>query len=60
MLRFETLTWVPIDRRLIVPDLLTGEDRDWLDAYHAEVLVRIGPLVDKDDAAWLARACAPL
>ncbi|MBU2962424.1 aminopeptidase P family protein [Citreicella sp. C3M06] len=59
MLRFETLTWVPIDRRLIVPDLLTEEDRDWLNAYHAEILVRIGPLVDTEDAAWLARACAP-
>ncbi|MBN8189337.1 aminopeptidase P family protein [Salipiger thiooxidans] len=60
MLRFETLTWVPIDRRLIVTALLTAAERDWLDAYHAEVLERIAPLVEGEDATWLAAACAPL
>ncbi|MCA0961221.1 aminopeptidase P family protein [Salipiger bermudensis] len=60
MLRFETLTWVPIDRRLVVPALLTQAERDWLDAYHDEVLARIGPLVEGADADWLAAACAPL
>ena len=38
MLGFETLTFAPIDRRLIDVDLLTPEERDWLDAYHAKVL----------------------
>ena len=60
MLRFETLTWVPIDRRLIRKDLLTEPERDWLDSYHAGVLERIGPLVEGDEAEWLKRACAPL
>ncbi|MBY6005456.1 aminopeptidase P family protein [Salipiger bermudensis] len=60
MLRFETLTWVPIDRRLVVPALLTQAERSWLDAYHEEVLARIGPLVEGADADWLAAACAPL
>ncbi|MBN9677326.1 aminopeptidase P family protein [Salipiger bermudensis] len=60
MLRFETLTWVPIDRRLVVPALLTQAERSWLDAYHEEVLARIGPLVEGADAEWLAAACAPL
>ncbi|MBN9886341.1 aminopeptidase P family protein [Salipiger abyssi] len=60
MLRFETLTWVPIDRRLIVTDQLSRPERDWLDGYHAQVLARIGPLVEGEDADWLKRACAPL
>lgn len=60
MLRFDTLTWVPIDRRLIVTDLLSRDERDWIDAYHAGVTERIGPRLDGADAAWLARACAPL
>ena len=34
---FETLTLAPIDQRLIDPALLTGAERDWLDAYHARV-----------------------
>ena len=60
MLAFETLTWVPIDRRLIARDLLGPAERAWLDDYHAEVLARIGPRLDGADLAWLERACAPL
>ena len=57
---FETLTFAPIDRRLIEPALLSPSDRAWLDTYHAEVMARIGPLVDDATRAWLAAATAPL
>jgi len=57
---FETLTLVPIDRRLIDPALLSPEERDWLDGYHRRVLEEIRPLVDGETAAWLERATAPL
>ncbi|HLS18878.1 MAG TPA: aminopeptidase P family protein [Paracoccaceae bacterium] len=60
MLGFETLTWCPIDRRLIDKDLLDTESRAWLDAYHAEVLERVGPLVEPEVREWLETACAPL
>jgi Xaa-Pro aminopeptidase len=60
MYRFETLTYVPIDTRLIDTGLLTEAERDWLNAYHTEVLARIGPLVEGDVSTWLARACAPI
>ncbi len=60
MLRFRTLSWVPIDRRLIDPAALAPDERAWLDAYHAEVAARIGPRVEGDAAAWLAHATAPL
>jgi Xaa-Pro aminopeptidase len=59
-LDFETLTWVPFDRRLIVVDMLTPAERDWVDAYHAGVQERIGPRVDDASARWLQWACAPL
>lgn len=57
---FETLTWVPIDRRLIVAEMLSQPERAWLDAYHAGVLDRIGPLVGPAARAWLSTVCAPL
>ncbi len=57
---FETLTFVPFDRRLILADTLSREERDWLDAYHAAVLERIGPRVSPITREWLAAACAPL
>ena len=57
---FETLTFTPIDRRLVRVDLLTPHERDWLNVYHAEVLEKIGPLVGDDTRAWLTQACAPV
>jgi len=60
MLGFETLTMAPIERDLIEPALLTAAERDWLDAYHAEVARALGPLMEGEDAAWLAAKCAPI
>jgi Xaa-Pro aminopeptidase len=60
MLGFETLTLAPIDRRLIIAELLTAEIRAQLDAYHARVLALIGTLVEPDVRTWLREACAPL
>ena len=59
-LAFETLTFVPLDRRLIATDLLAPGERDWLNAYHAEVLAKIGPRLSEPAAAWLKAACAPI
>ncbi len=60
MLGFETLTLAPIDRHLIDPALLAAPERDWLNAYHAQVLERIGPELQGPAQAWLAQACATL
>ncbi|MFZ5721186.1 MAG: aminopeptidase P family protein [Pseudomonadota bacterium] len=57
---FETLTLAPIDRRLIVRDLLTPEERAQLDAYHARVRHVIGPQLEPEVRAWLADVTAPL
>jgi Xaa-Pro aminopeptidase len=58
--RFETLTWAPFDPVLIDPELLTPSELGWLNAYHAEVLDKIGPRVPIDVADWLKQACAPI
>ncbi len=60
MLCFETLALVPVDRRLIVVEELSGGERDWVNAYHAEVLEKIGPLVSEAARGWLEAACAPI
>jgi len=59
-LEFDTLTLTPIDRRLIVRDMLSTTERDWLDAYHAEVQAKIGPRLEGADRDWLARMTAAL
>ncbi|MDE3238304.1 MAG: aminopeptidase P family protein [Paracoccaceae bacterium] len=60
MLAFENLTWVPIDRRLVDRTILSQAERDWLDAYHAEVRAKIGPRVSDAARAWLDGATAPI
>ncbi|MET0365992.1 MAG: aminopeptidase P family protein [Sphingobium sp.] len=60
MLGFETLTLAPIDRTLIVLDLLTDSERAWMDAYHARVADVVGPQLDGEARAWIEAACAPL
>ncbi len=60
MLAFETLTFAPIERSLILPELLSPEERAWLDAYHAEVLAIVGPQLEGAERAWLEAKCAPI
>ncbi|MEO1364673.1 MAG: aminopeptidase P family protein [Pseudomonadota bacterium] len=60
MLCWRTLTFAPIDRRLVVPALLEAATRDWINVYHAETLEKIGPRVSDDARAWLVAACAPI
>ncbi|MBV1926065.1 MAG: aminopeptidase P family protein [Rhodobacteraceae bacterium] len=60
MLNWRTLTFVPIDRRLIVTETLTQAERDWLNAYHAEVMEKIAPRVGSAAKLWLDEATAPL
>ena len=59
-LAFETLTLCPIDTRLIDLELLSTQERDWLNAYHARVDSALGSRVAPETRDWLARACAPI
>jgi Xaa-Pro aminopeptidase len=59
-LGFETLTFAPIERRLIVKEMLSPQELAWLDTYHAQVVETIGPQLQADERAWLEAACAPL
>ena len=60
MLDWETLSFAPIDRRLIVPEMLEPAHIDWLNAYHTEVAEKIGPRVSPVTKLWLDAATAPL
>ncbi len=57
---FETLTLAPMDRRLVLPELLSPSELDWLNAYHARVRDIIGPELGPLDRAWLEAATAPI
>jgi Xaa-Pro aminopeptidase len=57
---FETLTLVPIDRRLIEMSMLSYDEISWIEIYHAKVAAALMPLVDDATRPWLAAATLPL
>ncbi|MBK9245015.1 MAG: M24 family metallopeptidase [Burkholderiales bacterium] len=59
-LRFETLTLCPIDSRCIERDMLSADEIAWLNAYHAEVASRVGPLVSGPAREWLESRTRPI
>jgi Xaa-Pro aminopeptidase len=60
LLGFDTITRAPIDRRLIVAELLNAEERAWLDNYHARVRTDLIELIDEPSRSWLMAATSPL
>lgn len=58
-LKFAHLTQIPIQKSLINIDIMTDVDLDWLDAYHAEVLQKVAPLLEVGSPAltWLVKSC---
>jgi Xaa-Pro aminopeptidase len=60
VLGFETLTFAPIDRNLIDLSLLSEEERQWVDDYHAKVLTIVGPQLEGEARDWLWEQCRPL
>lgn len=56
-LTWETLTLFPYDTTLIDFTLLTEQERQWINDYHAEVYRRVSPLLNPDEAEWLKEKC---
>ncbi|SFO85144.1 aminopeptidase P family protein [Qipengyuania nanhaisediminis] len=59
-LGFETLTHVPLDRKLVDKSLLSEREIAWWNEYHARTRDILAPQLEGDDLAWLERECAPL
>lgn len=60
MLGFEALTLAPIDLAVVEVSILTEQEIQWLNDYHARVRATIGPLVDRQTAVWLDQATRPV
>lgn len=59
-MHFETLTFVPFDRKGIDKSLLSEDEVAWLNDYHASVYEKISPFLTNEEAEWLKEACRPL
>jgi Xaa-Pro aminopeptidase len=59
-LAFETLTHVPLDRRLVDVALLSEREIAWWNDYHAKVREVLAPRLEGADLGWLEEQCQPL
>lgn len=59
-MHFETLTFVPFDRKGIDKSLFSEDELAWLNDYHASVYEKISPFLTNEEAEWLKEACRPL
>ena len=59
-LDFETITFAPIDLRLVDPALLSQAERDWLNEYHRDVREKLEPRLSDDAKLWLKTATRPI
>lgn len=59
-LKFETITLCPICKKGIIPELLTAEEREWLDNYHQQVYEKLSPSLNEEEQEWLKEACSKL
>lgn len=59
-LEFETLTCCHIDTSAVLVDLLTQEERDWLNSYNEKVYRTLSPLLPAETGAWLRYKTAPI
>jgi Xaa-Pro aminopeptidase len=59
-LEFETLTFVPIDRRLISLNLLDNNELEWINNYHTQCWLRVKDHVTAPTRTWLKTMTRPL
>ncbi|CCK78415.1 aminopeptidase P family protein [Desulfobacula toluolica] len=52
-MKFENLTYCHFENNLIDTDMLSGEEKDWINSYHTMVYEKLSPELDKDVASWL-------
>ena len=55
-MKFETMSYVPIDLDGVDVELLSEEERKWLNDYHEEVYNKLSPYLAEEEKEWLKKA----
>ena len=56
-LRFETITLCHFDTSAVIVNLLTEDEKAWLNAYNARVFETLSPMLPAEIASWLEEKC---
>lgn len=56
-LKFNPLTLVPFDWKIINSTLLTPQEKNWLNNYHKQITDLIYPHLNKNEQTWLMKMC---
>ena len=59
-LQFESLTLCPIDTTPIIIEMLSPEERQWLNDYHQMVYNRLASYLTSEEQDWLLQATKPI
>ena len=59
-LRFETITLFPFDLSLFETEIMTDEEIEWVNDYHARVREALSPVLDDEARIWLNEKTRPL
>jgi Xaa-Pro aminopeptidase len=54
---FESLTYIPFDKKLIDRDRLNPQQILWLENYYIQVIAKLSPMLNGEEIAWLHQAC---
>ncbi len=57
---FEVMTLFPFDINLFDTAIMTDEEIEWVNDYHAMVRSRLTPFLSPEEAAWMAEKTRPL
>ena len=59
-LKFENISWAPIDRDLINSEMLNKEELNWINDYHSKVFEKISGFLTLEEKNWLQKVTKPL
>ena len=59
-MRFEILTFVPLDLDALLPECMSEEEKEMLNDYHRKVYEKISPYLNEEEKTWLRHAVRPI
>lgn len=54
-MKFETISYCPIDLEAVDVEMLTDKERKWLNDYHKEVYEKLSPFLNEEEKEWLKK-----